>query len=212
MRASPLLNPATLCLVLTAASPVAAEPPFDLSGTYPTRTDVGGLHILGGQGRLVLKFDAVFGPTAHTCDCLLEARAQGPGRYVFTTELGGVRVEDDKLVVELSEPSCCGAGFGGFSPVPLALRTTPEQCTVKGERAKFYGLDGQPARAYVVKGDKVDAVPAGTYLDGFMVARFQGSKRRNTLGLLKREDVSCPHDAARSTATASAPPETAPKK
>jgi hypothetical protein len=210
MRALPLLNSAALCLALTAALPVRAQPPLDLSGTYPTREDVSGLYILGGEGRLVLRFDAVFGPTAHTCDCLLEARAQGAGRYVFTTELGGVRVEDGKLVVELSQPSCCGAGFGGFSPVPLTKRSRPEQCTVKGERAKFYGLDGQPVRAYVVKGDKVDAVPAGPFMDGFMVARFQGKRR--TLGLLKREDLSCPHDAARSTATASAPPEATPKK
>ena len=196
-RPSPSLVPLSLCLLL--ASPALAEgPPLDLSGTYTTARGEG-FSVLEGKGRLVLWFDAVFGPAAHTCDCLVEARPQGAGRYTFTNELGGLRVENGRVVVELSQPSCCGAGFGGFSPVALAQRTAPEQCTVKGERAPFHEFDGRPARAYLVKGDKVEALPAGAFLDGFVVARFSG--KRKTLGLLKREALLCASDVERDAKT-----------
>jgi hypothetical protein len=192
-RLSPSLVSLSLCLLL--ASPALGEgPSLDLSGTYMTAKGEG-FSILEGKSRLVLWFDAVFGPAAHTCDCLVEAKPQGPGRYTFTNELGGLRVENGRVVVELSQPSCCGAGFGGFSPVAVAQRTVPEQCTVKGERALFHEFDGRPARAYVVKGDKVEALPAGAFLDGFVVARFSG--KRKVLGLLKRVELLCPSDLDR---------------
>lgn len=200
-RPLPPAVPLSLCLLL--ASPAFAEgPSMDLSGTYTT---AGGeaFSILEGRRGLVFWFDAVFGPSAHTCDCLVEAKEQAPGRYTFTNELGGIRVENGRVVVELSQPSCCGAGFGGLRPASLAQRGIPEQCTVKGARALFHAFDGRPARAYVVKGDKVEALPAGTFLEGFMVARFSSGKRK-TLGLLKREELVCPSDAGRSTNTATA--------
>jgi len=202
-RPVPPAVPLSLCLLL--ASPALAEGAVvDLSGTYTTASREA-FSILEGKKGLVFWFDAVFGPSAHTCDCLVEAKEQGPGRYTFTTELGGIRVENGRVVVELSQPSCCGAGFGGFRPASLAQRSTPEQCTVKGARAFFHALDGQRARAYVVRGDKVEALPAGTFLDGFMVARFHSGKRK-TIGLIKREELTCPSDAGGNTATADAHP------
>jgi hypothetical protein len=200
-RPPPPSVPLTLCLLL-ASPALAGEPSVDLSGTYTTARGEA-FSILEGKKGLVLWFDAVFGPSAHTCDCLVEAREQGPGRYTFTNELGGLRVENGRVVVELKHPSCCGAGFGGFTPASLAQRAIPEQCTVKGSRALFHALDGRPARAYVVKGDKVEALPAGTFLEGFVVARFFAGKR-TTLGLLKREELLCPGDVARDTNTATA--------
>lgn len=200
-RPSPPAVPLSLCLLL-ASPALAEEPSVDLSGTYTTARGEA-FSILEGKKGLVFWFDAVFGPSAHTCDCLVEAKEQGPGRYTFTSELGGIRVENGRVVVELSQPSCCGAGFGGFSPVALAQRSIPEQCTVKGSRVPFHALDGRPARAYVVKGDKVEALRAGTFLEGFMVARFSSGKRK-TLGLLKREELMCPSDASRNANTATA--------
>jgi hypothetical protein len=200
-RPLPPAVPLSLCLLL-ASPALAAEPSVDLSGTYTTAAGET-FSILESKKGLVFWFDAVFGPSAHTCDCLVEAKEQGPGRYTFTNELGGLRVENGRVVVELSRPSCCGAGFGGFRPAALAQRSIPEQCTVKGARAFFRALDGRPARAYVVKGDKVEALPAGTFLEGFVVARFFSGKRK-TLGLLKREELVCPGDAGPSPSTATA--------
>lgn len=69
--------------------------------------------------------------------------------------------------------------------------TAPRVCTVIAERAHFVDAEQRaPARAYVVKGDRVEVTPRAEANRNYVVARFRGPTKL-TIGLLEAKSLDC---------------------
>lgn len=178
-------------LLVALVSTVLTSAPVDLTGRYEARgTEVALLQTSEG---LYVSYDDVFGPNQHLCSCLSLGKGQAGGPFTFGSDSlnGQWSVRNGKLVFESAgEVGCCGAGWPGLPDFELAKRKPPMQCTVKAARAVFSDSEGEPTRAYVVRGDKVEAVNATSDYAESWLARFHGPKR-DTVGLLKKRGLTC---------------------
>jgi len=178
--------------IVTTGNVESASTPIDPSGTYATA--LGDLSILRGQRLLAFSYLAVFGTTAHICDGAGIAREVEPGRFVWDDENGSVtfRTDGDALKLELQGVAAfCGAGWPGDSAV-CSAKQAPHRRPVAVDRAYFYTVGSDPPtprKAYVIRGDSVEVVPAlhGTG-EGFVLGRFE-SPAATTVGLLREEDL-----------------------
>jgi hypothetical protein len=161
----------------------------DLTGRY--KVAGGSVKLLQGGDELWLVYDAGF-HLDHSCGCVSQAKRQEDGSWQMTGDLvGKIEVTPAEIVVSTpTENECCGAGWQGVGrvlkrPVPL------QRCVVKAPKLPFLTADQRPTKAYLVAGDKVDAVVERDYLDvTYAIARFVG-KTKTTIGLLDLEGLEC---------------------
>lgn len=171
------------------AAPASANT-GDLTGRYDV--DGGTLSILQNGDELWLGYDVIFGRSEHICACVARARRGESGRWQMNGDLVG-EIDASSAEIAISsqaEPECCGANWGGVGtirsrPAPL------ERCAVKAPKLVFHTADERPTKAYVVAGDKVDAIELADLDSKYVVARYTG-KKTITVGLLEQSGVVCP--------------------
>jgi hypothetical protein len=187
-----------LVLFLIMASKGAAQhlEAMDPSGSWQ------GLHgnltlMLSGDA-LSFTYYAVFGPTAHICDGAGVAGLEKNGEYHYVDEQGTVAffIRQDRIQMRIIKgiASFCGANWAG-DDFTLKSYKPPTMCTVASPKAYFYVVQQNPPtrrKAYVIKGDRLEVVPAG-YEGGnnWYLGRFKGPKAV-TVGLLLESDLNCP--------------------
>jgi hypothetical protein len=185
-------------LFLGLATPAHAQQvkAIDPSGQWQ------GLHgvlslMLNGDA-LSFSYSAVFGATAHLCDGVGVAGQVANGQYHYADGQGTVAFivtgEGVKMRTVSGIASFCGANWPGDEFTSQGYKSL-QGCTVSDPKAYFHAVMRAPPtrqQAYVLKGDRVEVVPAcfeGG--DAWVMARFQGS-RGATIGLLKKEALDCP--------------------
>jgi hypothetical protein len=163
--------------------------PSDLTGRY--KAAGGSVKILQAADQLWLVYDAGFHQD-HTCGCISQAKRQADGSWQMTGDLAG-RIDVTPAEIVISTPrenECCGAGWQGVGrvrnrPAPL------ERCVVKAPKLAFQAADERLMKAYLVAGDKVEAVVEREYADTVhAIARFVG-KTKTTIGLLDLSGLAC---------------------
>jgi hypothetical protein len=187
-----------LVLVLVTAPTTAAQDleTIDPSGNWQ------GLHgnltlMLSGDA-LSFTYYAVFGATAHICDGAGVAGLEKNGEYRYVDEQGTVAffIRQNRIQMRTVKgiASFCGANWAGDDFTRKGYKP-PIICTVASPKAYFYVVQQNPPtrrKAYVIKGDRLEVVPAG-YEGGnnWYLARFKGPKAV-TVGLLIESDLNCP--------------------
>ncbi len=183
----------SLCLANPAVSQEVKT--IDPSGQWQGQHGVLSLMLTGDA--LSFCYSAVFGATAHLCDGVGVAGLEKDGEYHYLDDQGRVAfiVTPRGVTMKTVEgiPSFCGANWpgdeftrDGFKPV--------ERCTVSEPKTLFHvvmRIPPEPRRAFVLKGDRVEVVPAcfeGG--DNWVLARFRGAKA-TTVGLIKKDALEC---------------------
>jgi hypothetical protein len=191
--------PSLVLLVALVVSPgLGAQAPddrgFDPTGVWYGMQ--GPLALVRAGDTLTFSYSAVFGATAHMCDGIGVAGFVGGGRWeyvdeqgtvTFTTKGGGVRMEATKGIASFCGANWPGGTFGKDVWKPAF------QCTVVVPKARFLtaAASPEPRKAYVVKGNVVEAVGLvneGT--PGWLLVRYVG-KKQTTAGLLERDALEC---------------------
>jgi hypothetical protein len=191
-RATLVLAALLVCPLLLAQSPT--DRGFDATGVWYGHH--GPLALVRAGDTLTFSYSAVFGATAHLCDGIGVARfvgagsweyTDGQGTVTFTTTGGTVTMQVTKGIASFCGADWPGDTFGkdGWKP--------GFACTVVAPRARFLTAAPSPetSKAYVVKGDVVEAV--GLVNEGtpaWLLARYVG-KRQTTAGLLERDALEC---------------------
>jgi len=191
--AAALLLVLSLCLAVPAHSQEVKT--MDPSGQWQGLHGVLSLMLAGDA--LSFAYSAVFGATAHLCDGVGVAGRVADGEYHYVDEQGsvafvvtahGVRMEAVSGIA-----SFCGANWSGDEFTKQGFKPV-QRCTVTESKAHFHAVRRTPAtprQAYVVKGDRVEVVPA--CFDGgdaWVLARFKGP-RGTTVGLFRKEALEC---------------------
>jgi hypothetical protein len=142
-------------------------------------------------------YSAVFGATAHLCDGVGVAGRVAANEYHYADEQGVVAFtitgQGVRMITVKGIASFCGANWPGDEFTKQGYKAT-QRCTVSEPKAHFHVVmrtPPTPRQAYVIKGDRVEAVPAcfeGG--DAWVLARFRGS-RAATVGLLKKYALEC---------------------
>lgn len=181
-----------LILTLGLANPVTPQEvrTIDPSGQWQGQHGVLSLMLAGDA--LSFCYSAVFGATAHLCDGVGVAGLVAQGEYHYVDDQGtvaffvtatGVRLETVRGV-----PSFCGANWPGDAFTRQGYKPH-QRGTVATSKTHFHVVGPpppQPRRAYVIRGDRVEVVPA--CFDGgddWVLARFRGAKIA-TVGLLRK--------------------------
>lgn len=186
-----------LALCLSLASP--AEPQgvrtVDPSGQWKGMHGVLSLMLTGDA--LSFSYSAVFGATAHLCDGVGVAGLVADGEYHYVDEQGTVSfivsAQGVKMQTVKGIASFCGANWPGDEFTQAGYEAV-SRCTVSENKASFHVVMRTPPlkrQAYVLKGDRVEVVPAcfeGG--DAWVLARFKGSKA-TTVGLLRKDALEC---------------------
>lgn len=170
------------------AKPTNAPPNHDLTGRY--KVAGGAVSILQGTDELWLVYESVWGGD-HTCSCVAQARRQEDGSWETSGDLVG-KIDETSSEIAISspqEPECCGANWAGIGrvrnrPAPL------KRCAVTAPKLAFHAADESLTRAYLVAGDRVDAIERHEADSEFVVARFVG-KKKTTIGLLEKSGLAC---------------------
>jgi hypothetical protein len=183
----------TLCL----ANPVHSQEmrTIDPSGQWQGLHGVVSLMLTGDA--LSFCYSAVFGATAHLCDGAGVAGLVADGEYHFVDEQGTVAFivtpQSVKMTTVNGIASFCGANWPGDEFTREGYKTV-QRCTVSEGKAHFHVVGPAPPirrPAYVLKGNRVEVVPAcfeGG--DAWVLARFKGAKA-TTVGLLKKDALEC---------------------
>jgi hypothetical protein len=187
-----------MVLSLGLTTPAHSRPvkAFDPSGQWQ------GLHgvlslMLNGDA-LSFSYSAVFGATAHLCDGVGVAGRAADGEYRYADDQGTVAFTVTGQGVQMRTvsgiASFCGANWPGDEFTRQGYKPV-QPCTVSDPKAYFHEVMRAPPtrrQAYVLKGDRLEVVPACfAGGDAWVMARFQGS-RGATVGLLKKEALDCP--------------------
>jgi hypothetical protein len=160
----------------------------DLTGRYKA---VGGsVSLLQGTGELWVFYESVFSGD-HDCSCLAQASPQDSGSWQMSGDLvGKLDVTPSEIVISAEEKECCGANWGGVGRVRNHAKPL-QRCAVTAPKLAFHAADKSLTKAYLVAGDKVDAVVDQGRIDtDFVIARFAG-KKKTTIGLLEKAGVTC---------------------
>jgi hypothetical protein len=188
-------------VVWACALAARAQSAGDPSGLY---TKEGGkLAILQGDNETLVHYQSSFsqGESVGTCECAMVVKSKTATRWT----LEGPDLEPGKLslglgsgrfVLEGSVPGCCGAGWPGRDEFTRPQTAVPlPSCKVRAPRVYFQASDEAHTqrKAYVVEGDKVEAVIFPTEPD-LVPARFKGKK--TTAGLLQRTQLECAEPGA----------------
>ena len=138
-------------------------------------------------------YSAVFGATAHLCDGVGVAGLVANGEYHYVDEQGTVAflVTEQGVTMRTVDgiASFCGANWPGDEFTRQGYKAV-SRGTVAEPKVHFHVVMRAPPvrrQAYVLKGDRVDVVPAcfeGG--DAWVLARFKGPKAV-TVGLLRKE-------------------------
>ncbi len=169
---------------------------LDPSGSWTG--GVGELSLMHYADGLSFSYSAVFGPTAHICEGAGVAGLVGTDRYEYGDEQGTVAfvVAEREVRMELADgiASFCGAGWAG-DRFAIDLFEPPAECAVAAERSHFHvvdHLDPESRPAYVLRGDRVEAVLTQHTGDrDWLLARWVGPVM-TMVGLLPRADLRCP--------------------
>lgn len=183
-------------LALAETDPPAVPPPApDPSGRWSSET--GELTLALAGDALSFTYTAVFGPSAHICDGAGVAGLVTDGRYehvdeqgtiAFLVTAGGVRMETAGGIASFCGANWPGDAFGRDKFQPLA------PCRVTAEKSHFHVVGPLPPerrRGFVIRGDAVAVAPALHAGGEWVLARFKGA-RGATVGLLRKQDLSCP--------------------
>jgi len=195
--AFPVLS-SVFCGVLLLGGVCTAEE-RDTRGFDPTGTwygQHGPLVLMRAGDTLSFSYSGVFGESAHLCDAMGVAGFVGDGRWEYTDEQGTLTFTTKGGRVSMQTTngiaSFCGAGWPGDHFSKDGWKPAFD-CTVITARTRFHVVGPEPIarKAYVVKGNRVEAlglVNEGT--PGWLLARFVG-KERTTAGLLARDGLEC---------------------
>jgi hypothetical protein len=166
---------------------------IDPSGQWQGRHGVLSLMLAGDA--LSFCYSAVFGATAHLCDGVGVAGLVAEGEYHYVDDQGTVAFLVTHAGVSLRPvsgvPSFCGANWPGDEFTRQGYKP-PQRGTVAVAKTHFHVVGRtppQPQRGYVIRGDRVEVVPA--CFDGgdtWVLARFRGPKLA-TVGLLRKDDL-----------------------
>jgi hypothetical protein len=184
-----------LSLCLTPPAQAQEVKTIDPSGQWQGQHGVLSLMLTGDA--LSFCYSAVFGATGHLCDGVGVAGLEKDREYHYLDDQGRVAfiVTEQGVTMKTVEgvPSFCGANWpgdeftrDGYKPV--------QRCTVAEPKIHFHVVEPappEPRRAYVLKGNRVEVVPAcfeGG--DAWVLARFKGAKL-TTVGLLKKDALEC---------------------
>ena len=164
---------------------------MDPSGQWQGQHGVLSLMLTGDA--LSFCYSAVFGATADLCDGAGVAGLVANGEYHYVDEQGAVAFIITEQGVTMRTvngiASFCGANWPGDEFTRQGYKAV-RRGTVAEPKVHFHVVRRGPPeqrQAYVIKGDRVDVVPAcfeGG--DGWVLARFKGPKAV-TVGLLKKE-------------------------
>jgi hypothetical protein len=183
----------SLCLALPARAQEVKT--IEPSGQWQGQHGVLSLMLTGDA--LSFCYSAVFGATGHLCDGVGVAGLEKDREYHYLDDQGRVAfiVTEQGVTMKTVEgvPSFCGANWpgdeftrDGYKPV--------QRCRVAEPKIHFHVAEPappEPRRAYVLKGDRVEVVPAcfeGG--DAWVLARYKGAKA-TTVGLLKKDALEC---------------------
>jgi hypothetical protein len=182
-----------LCLANSANSQEFRT--IDPTGQWKGRHGVVSLMLTGDA--LSFCYAAVFGATAHLCDGVGVAGLVADGEYHYVDEQGTVAFMVSEQGVKMRTvkgiASFCGANWPGDEFTKQGFEAVT-RCTVSDQKAHFYVVMRTPPlkrQAYVLKGDRVEVVPA--CFDGgdaWVLARFRGAKA-TTVGLLQKNALEC---------------------
>jgi hypothetical protein len=146
---------------------------------------------------LSFSYSAVFGATAHLCDGVGVAGLVADNEYHYVDEQGTVAfiIGENGLKMQTIKgiPSFCGANWPGEEFTREGYESVG-RCRVADAKAHFYVVRPPPPlkrKAYVLKEDRVEVVPAcfeGG--DAWVLARFTGAKA-TTVGLLQKNALDC---------------------
>lgn len=185
-----------LGLTLSLAHPAGSQEvrTIDPSGEWKSLHGVLCLMLTGDA--LSSSYSAVFGATAHLCDGVGVAGLVAENEYHYIDEQGTVAFTVSQQGVTMRTvngiASFCGANWPGDEFTKQGYEAV-RRSTVSDRKVHFYVVMRTPPirrQAYVLKGDRVDVVPAcfeGG--DDWVLARFKGSKA-TTVGLLQKTGLS----------------------
>jgi len=187
-----------ICMVLLLAlvlwPPVRAAA-ADPSGQWKSLHGVLSLMLAGDA--LSFSYSAVFGSTGHLCDGVGVAGLVGNGEYRYVDGQGTVAFRVDESGVKMLTVDGIASFCGAYWPGDTFIRDgyeAPTRCTVTRQKAHFCAVMRPPPverKAYVLKGDGVEAT--STCFEGgdpYVFARFKGP-RGTTVGLLPRDALEC---------------------
>lgn len=197
--------------VLTGALSMQAraQPAADLTGVYKAKG--GELAIIQAESESLVYYSGVFpqGQSVGTCECLLALQQKkSPTEWLLrssdSSDAWTLRLDSKKMMLQSSQPGCCGANFPGAGPFTPGHAKPVQACKVKASRAYFYAPDEQSTqrKTFVVSGDSVEVYVPATEPD-MVPARFKGPKKA-TVGLLKLAELDCGQQAS---TTPAAPPQ-----
>lgn len=198
MKASSRVVTLTLTLAVSVAGALAQSDDgrgFDPTGVWEGMH--GPLILMRAGDTLSFSYSAVFGATAHLCDGIGVAGFVGDGVWEFKDDSGTVTftTRDGKVTTQTSQgvASFCGANWPG--DVFNRESWKPAfRCQVARDRVHFNvvgPLPPVPRKAYVVKGDWVEALDlVNESSAGWLLARYVG-QTRTTAGLLERDALEC---------------------
>ena len=182
-------------LVMAAPSQSQDIKTVDPSGQWQGLHGVLSLMLTGDA--LSFCYSAVFGATAHLCDGVGVAGLVADGDYLYVDEEGAVAFtvtrEGVKMRTVKGIASFCGANWPGDEFTRQGYKPV-QRCTVAAPKTHFHVVMRTPPvqrQAYVLKGDRVEVVPA--CFDGgdaWGLARYRGSQA-TTVGLLRKVDLDC---------------------
>ncbi|HVZ74288.1 MAG TPA: hypothetical protein VHJ20_18035 [Polyangia bacterium] len=161
----------------------------DVTGRY--KTEGGSVCLVEGADELWLVYESRWGAD-HSCSCISQAKRQEDGRWTMRGDLNGeIAVTSSEVSISNREvqPECCGAYWPGVGPVrnhPAPL----ERCVVTAPKLSFHAADQSLTKAYLVAGDRVEAIEQELADSDFVIARFVG-KKRTTVGLLEMSGLRC---------------------
>ena len=124
----------------------------------------------------------MFGATAHLCDGVGVAGLVADGEYHYVDEQGSVAFivtgQGVRMRTVSGIASFCGANWPGDEFTRQGYKGV-QRCMVSEPKAHFHAVMRTPPRprqAYVVKGDRVEVVPACfAGGDAWVLARFKGA-------------------------------------
>jgi hypothetical protein len=182
-----------LVLWLVSANPGRSQEfkTMDPSGQWQGLHGVLSLMLTGDA--LSFCYWAVFGATAHLCDGVGVAGLVANGEYHYVDDQGTVAfiVTEQGVTMRTVNgiASFCGANWPGDEFTRQRYKAV-SRGTVAEPKVHFHVVRRGPPlqrQAYVLKGDRVDMVPAcfeGG--DAWVLARFKGPKA-TTVGLLRKD-------------------------
>ena len=186
-----------LVLWLCPANPAQSQEfkTIDPSGQWQGRHGVLSLMLTGDA--LSFCYSAVFGAIAHLCDGVGVAGLVANGEYHYVDEQGTVAFIVTEQGVKMRTvngiASFCGPNWPGDEFTRQGYKAV-SRGPVAEPKVHFHVVRRAPPerrQAYVLKGDRVDVVPAcfeGG--DAWVLARFKGAKA-TTVGLLKKGALDC---------------------